>query len=268
MSDITDLLFELSNPIRLKMLRALRSNPLRVSELSHLLEITNQECSRHLIRLVDNGLVGKNFDGHHSLTPFGSLALVNNSAHEFTSRHREYFMKHDLSVIPLPFIHRLGELEDSTYTSDVMQIVYDIQKMVEDSEAYMYRITDRYLFNLVPAISDSIKRGVDFKLIEEVEVNYTETYDQDILRKMVPGAVHIIVDAPVFLAMNEKDASIGFRIVNGRFDYLGFKSSNPSFHNWCRELFKYYWEETEGKDQYLARRKVIEASSGRRPSRQ
>lgn len=269
MSDITDLLFELSNPIRLKMLRALETNHLRVSGLSRLLEITNQECSRHLIRLVEIGLVGRSSDGNHKLTPFGRLTLENNKSHEFTSEHKNYFINHDLSIIPLPFLHRLGELLESTYLDDVMQTVYEIQTMVEDSEEYVYRITDRYLFNIIPVISASIKRGVDFKLIEEVEVNYTEIYDPAVLRKMIPGAVHIIEDAPVFLAMNEKEvAALGFRVVDGRFDYLGFKSSDPDFHKWCRELFEYYWGKTEGKDEYHARRREIEASSGRRPSRQ
>lgn len=269
MSDITDLLFELSSPIRLKMLRALKSNHLRVSGLARLLEITNQECSRHLMRLVEIGLVGRAPDGRHSLTPFGTLTLENNKAHEFTNDHREYFNRHNLEGIPFHFLHRLGELEDSTYIDDVMQTVYAIQKMVEDSEEYVYRITDRYLFNLVHSISESIKRGVDFKLIEEVDVNYTDTYDPVVLREMIPGSVHIIVDAPVFLAMNEKEvAALGFRVINGRFDYLGFKSSNPDFHKWCRELFENYWEETEGKDEYYTRRREMEASSGRQPSHQ
>jgi predicted transcriptional regulator len=254
MSALTELLFELSNPIRLKMLRSLQTNQLRVSELSCLLEITNQECSRHLIRLVEIGLVEKDSEGHHGLTPFGSLTLENNKAHEFTSKYNEYFTKHDLSVIPLPFLHRLGELWGSTYTDDVMQTVYEIQKMVESSEEYVYRMTDRYMFNIIPVISDAIKRGVEFRLIEEVDVNYTETYDPDVLRVMIPGSVHILKESPIFLAMNEKEvAALGFRVVNGRFDYLGFKSRDPGFHEWCRELFEYYWDKTEGKDEYFAR---------------
>ncbi len=230
--------------------------------------ITNQECSRHLGRLVEAGLLGKSHDGHHSLTPFGDLTLRNVSFSVFTSRNKGYFNEHDLGLIPTPFINRLGELTDSTIIDDVMQVTYNIQKMVEGSEEYVYRITDRYLFNLVKPISDAIKRGVDFKLIEEVDVNYTETYDPAVLREMIPGAVHILIDAPVFLAMNEKEVTaLGFRVVDGRFDYHGFRSSSPEFHAWCKDLFEYYWDETEGKNEYQTRRRRMEASSGRQPSR-
>ena len=71
---------------------------------------------------------------------------------------------------------------------------------------------------------------------------------------MIPGSVHVITEVPIFLAMNENEvAALGFRVVNERFDYLGFRSSDPVFHAWCRELFEYLWDTTEGKDEYYAR---------------
>lgn len=268
MGDLTDLLFELSSPLRLRILKALHVSSYRVSQLAEQLAITNQECSRHIGRLVETGLIQRVPDGEYSLTPFGLATLENLKVHEFTNTHSDYFIRHDLNILPIHFLHRIGELTKCIYTDEVMEIVYDIQKMVEEAEEYVYRITDRYLFNLVPAISDAINRGVEFKLIEQVDVNYTETYDPGVLRELIPGAVHIVEDAPVFLGMNEnRVAALGFRIVDGRFDYFGFKSSDPEFHNWCKELFEYYWDETEGKDEYNERRRKMEASSGRQPSR-
>lgn len=219
-------------------------------------------------RLVEIGLVRRSSDGDYSLTPFGVVTLENIKTHEFTSNHSDYFVKHDLNNLPAPFLHRIGELTECDYTDEVMQTVYDIQKMVEEAEEYVYRITDRYLFNLVPAISETIKRGVNFRLIEQVDVNYTETYDPGVLRELIPGAVHIVENAPVFLGMNEsRVAALGFRVIDGRFDYFGFRSCDPEFHGWCKELFEYYWDETEGKDEYNERRRKIEISSGRQPSR-
>lgn len=251
MGDVTDLHFELSSTIRLRLLHSLMSNKLRVSQLSSLLDITNQECSRHLTRLLDAGLVNRYSDGEYSLTPFGEVTLEINRAHEFTSAHRDYFLTHNLNLIPKPLLQRIGSLNNSSFTDDVMQVLYNVQKMVETSEEYIYRITDRYLFNIVEPISNAIELGVEYKLIEEVNVNYTEVYDQHVLRDMIPGAVHIVQDAPVFLAMNEKEvAALGFRLVDGRFDYHCFRSSDPEFHEWCKELFEHYWDTTLGKSEY------------------
>lgn len=258
MGDVTDLYFELSSPIRLELMMTLTGNPRKVSKLSSILGITNQECSRHLTRLLKAGLVDRSADGEYYLTSYGMASLEINHAYSFISRHSDYFASHDLGLLPKPFLQRIGALHESSYFDDVMQVVYEIQKMVEETEKYVYRITDRYLFNLIEPISAAIEKGVQFRLIEEVDVNYTVVYDQSVLRDLIPGSVHIVQDAPVFLAMNEKEvAALGFRLIDGRFDYLGFKSKNPEFHAWCKELFEHLWDETEGKDEYWERRRKI-----------
>jgi predicted transcriptional regulator len=49
-------------------------------------------------------------------------------------------------------------------------------------------------------------------------------------------------DSPVILAFTEKEAALCFRFLDGRVDYAGFIGSEPTFLNWVKDLFLYYWE--------------------------
>jgi hypothetical protein len=49
-------------------------------------------------------------------------------------------------------------------------------------------------------------------------------------------------DIKIGIAMNEKIAGVVFPDTMGKIDFNGgFRSDNPLFHKWCRDLFVYYW---------------------------
>ena len=254
MSTPSGVLFELSNTIRLSIMRAVSEEAFNVTGLSRHLDITTQECSRHLARLSEIKLVSRTPDGLYKPTPYGWLALQHLSAYEFTGTHRDYFTGHDLSMLPQSFIHRLGELNNSVFMDDVMQIVHNVQNVINESEEYVLRVTDRYVFSNILPIEAAIKRGVEFRLVEQIDVTYTEVYSRETINRLIPGKTKVIPEAPIFLAMNEREvAALGFRLVKGRFDYTGFRSGDPEFHKWCVDLFEHYWDRTEGKTEYLTR---------------
>ena len=235
-------------------MKAASEEAFNVTGLSRYLDITTQECSRHLARLSEIKLVSRTPEELYKLTPYGWLALQHLSAYEFTGTHRNYFTGHDLSMLPQSFIHRLGELNNSVFMDDVMQIVHNVQKVINESEEYVLRVTDRYVFSNILPIEAAIKRGVEFRLVEQIDVTYTELYSLETLYRMIPGQTRVIPEAPIFLAMIEREvAALGFRLEKGRFDYTGFKSSDPGFHKWCVDLFEHYWDRTEGKTEYLTR---------------
>ncbi len=111
MERLCDLLFEVSNEDRLRILLRLGEGPMNVTGLSRELGVTTQEASRHLSRLGETGLTVKDPEGFHRITPYGELTLVQDL--DFTSRHRDYFRTHVLSGIPGEFVSRMGELVDS-----------------------------------------------------------------------------------------------------------------------------------------------------------
>ena len=70
MESLCDLLFEVSNEDRLRILRELHAREMNVTTLARAIEVTTQEVSRHLSRLTE-----KNPYGPYRLTPFGVLTL-------------------------------------------------------------------------------------------------------------------------------------------------------------------------------------------------
>ncbi|HVP17160.1 MAG TPA: hypothetical protein VMT42_07320, partial [candidate division Zixibacteria bacterium] len=49
-------------------------------------------------------------------------------------------------------------------------------------------------------------------------------------------------DLPAIVVLTEKAAGVCFRQVGGRVDYAGFFGDDPTFHNWVKDLFLYYWD--------------------------
>jgi predicted transcriptional regulator len=46
---------------------------------------------------------------------------------------------------------------------------------------------------------------------------------------------------PAVLVLNEKEAEICFRFIEGRVDYAGFYGGDEEFLGWTKDLFLYYW---------------------------
>jgi len=54
----------------------------------------------------------------------------------------------------------------------------------------------------------------------------------------------------VYLYMSEKEvAALAFPSLDGKFDYIGFTSTDEKSHKWCEDLFKYYWERASGREE-------------------
>ena len=73
------LFFELAGNLRLSMLSKFRERPYRLSHLATELNATMQETHRNITRLIEAGMVLKDSDGQHMLTPYGKTIVADNS---------------------------------------------------------------------------------------------------------------------------------------------------------------------------------------------
>ncbi len=94
MKDSLDLLFELSNEDRLRILTTLQDGPSKLTQLSNKLQLPNQEVSRHLTRLVTLDLCYRGGDGSFRLTPSAEHAIKLTSGYDFISKNSTYFKTH------------------------------------------------------------------------------------------------------------------------------------------------------------------------------
>ncbi len=256
LGNLCDLFFEFSNEDRLRILRTLQKDQLTVTALSKELDLTTQETSRHLARLGEIGLSVKNPDGTHSLTGYGELSLKQIAGFKFTTSHRDYFQNHDLSLLPGEFISRIGELENSRYVDDVMLIFHLIDQMIREAEEYVWRITDRYVITIVPAWSEAMERGIEARLLEPENIVIPPEFNRgEIIAEAVQHQQflnRLLKKVPVFMSLSEKQvAGICFPANDGRIDYRGFVSEDPTVLKWSKDLYEYLWSISKPKLEFI-----------------
>ena len=257
MSDLErfhDLMFEVSNEDRVSILRELRKERSTYSDLSRKLDITTQEVSRHLSRLTENGLTTRRTDGLLELTPYGELVLRQLNAIEFTSKHREYFVSHVLSGLPDKFVSRMGELRECTLNLDVMVSIHRVQKILQEAEEYVWNLNLPYIASAFPYIKNIYERGIEgrflhgeeLQLPDEMSGERERVFSDDEVRSLKAAGLYKErrVEAGLIIYMSEKElALLCFPEADGRFDYMGFTTTDLDALEWCRDVFLYYWEQ-------------------------
>ncbi len=216
MSSFYDLMFEVSNKERVRILRAIKKKRNSFSGIARELDITTQEVSRHFNRLMEAGLTTR--DGLPSLTPFGSILLRQLEALRFTDDHRDYFVAHRADLLPEMFLSRLGELKGLKFRDDVMVTVSDIIRILQEADEYLLDINVPYVAAAFPHIRDAYDRGIpgkflhgaDLRIPEEMqgarEHSFTDEYVREVALKGVYKERYLNVD--VMLYMNEKEVAI------------------------------------------------------------
>lgn len=242
-----ELLFELSNDDRYNILQTLKTKNRNVTNIARILSLTTQESSRHLNRLAEHGLIEKTITGEYSLTEYGVLVLRQSKGLIFASSNKDYFQSHRTPELPIRFTSRLCELDESRLVTDVMVVFALIERIIDEAEEYIWRLTDRYNMMSLPKLEAATERRIEFRLMRTKNFQLPPNW---------PGVGVILKDASLrgvfdvrtsneanlFLAMNEKEvAVVGFPMEENVFDYRGFSSRDPVFHAWCRDLFEYYW---------------------------
>jgi predicted transcriptional regulator len=255
MERLGDLYFELSNEDRLKILYKLQETPMNVTKISRELDITTQECSRHITRLSTAMLVERSPDGEYYLSQYGRLSIRLIAGQRFVSDHREYFLNHTLEKLPLEFVSRVGELQGGKLTDNVMLFFNLIEDLIKESQEYFWFVHDQYLPSILPLGAEAMRRGVTSKSVElktkapgrnlnSIRPEYIDLADENLFIKLwhdgkiVP---HFSDEVHIFLYVSEKEALIAFPLTIGGFDYIGFSGRDPTFHKYCSDLFNYYF---------------------------
>lgn len=253
---LCNIFFELSNEDRLEMLFKLQEDHMKVTTLSRELEITTQECSRHIARLSEAKLVEKDSEGFFNLTQYGRASLKLIPSWRFISEHSDYFNAHSLEKIPSEFVCRIGELRKSEPTENVMVTFHVVESIIKNAEEYVWLMHDQYLLNTLPLLRERLERGVTVRtfepqtmepkrILDPMRPHYIDEDDEIFFMKVWESgqvSTRFSDDIEAFLYVSEKEAVIAFPLSDGSFDYLGFYSKDPSMRRFCRDLFDSCWE--------------------------
>jgi predicted transcriptional regulator len=236
--EMEKLFFELASESRLSILRELQTKNLKMNEIARRLDVTATEAFRQLQRLSEAMLVQKQPEGTYAITGYGKLVLHLCSSFEFVSKHREYFLSHDVWRIPLQFLNRLGELSQTSLIMDSMENINSGERMFIEAEQYAWGLAEGRIPELMDPIMDQkIAKGLQVKMI------IPETDLSTVPAIKIPNVeVRGISNIPAILGITEKEATVCFRFIGGRVDYAGFSGNDPTFLNWAKDLFLYYWK--------------------------
>jgi predicted transcriptional regulator len=240
LENLCKLLFELSSSERMNVMLELQRQRLKLSQVSKKLDMTVTEASRHLQRLCDSMLVRKDVDGLFEVTKLGELVIQLLSAPRFILDNKQYFMEHDVSVLPYEFINRIGELSVSSLQTDIISNFAYEEKMLQAAEEFSWAMSNQVHWNAPPIITERMKRGVKLRSIIPENIVPPTGYRpaSGVERRTMPS-----VDLRIILT--DKEAMFGLPLSNGKMDYTQFLSRDPKFLRWCKDLFLYYWEKAE-----------------------
>jgi len=237
---VEKLFFELASESRLSILRELQTKSLKMQEIARRLDVTATEAFRQLQRLSEALLVQKQPEGTFAITQYGKLVLQLSSSLDFVFKHKNYFSTHDVWRLPCQFVNRMGELSQTNLIMDTMESINKSTQMFTKAEQYAWGLVEhgRGPELMSPIMNERIRKGVKVKLL----------IPESFLPAAIPPAktpnyeVRGLSDIPAIMALTEEEATMGFRLVNGRMDYAGFYGKDPRFLNWVKDLFLYYWE--------------------------
>jgi predicted transcriptional regulator len=232
------LFFELASESRLSILRQLQKENLKMNEIARRLDVTATEAFRQLQRLSEATLVQRQPEGTYAITCYGKLVLHLCSSFEVASKHREYFLTHDVWRIPLQFVNRLGELSQAKLTMDAMENINRGERVFIEAEQYAWGLAEGRIPELMnPIMDQKIAKGLQVKMI------IPESDLSTVPELKTPNVeVRGIPDIPAILGITEKEATVCFRFLGGRVDYAGFSGNDQAFLNWAKDLFLYYWK--------------------------
>jgi predicted transcriptional regulator len=241
MESLSELLFELSNEDRLKILLELEKGPNNLTRIAKNLDFTAQGTSRNVARLVETAIISRNPDGEYELTPYGSVSLRLLSSYEFLSRNKQYFLGHDASVLPYEFINRLGELAVSSIQEDFVTNYVLEGEMLKQAEEYVYSTGDQFNVNAQPIIAGKLNLGVEIRTILPETIVPPPGF-----RPASGPNRRLLPKVQVAITVTDKKAFLGLPLLDGKFDPgVRFVSEDPKFRKWGLDLFNYYWVQSK-----------------------
>lgn len=254
--DLNKLLFEFSNVGRYNVLKSLTHQTKRHNELEKELNIPGSEISRHLKRLFTRNLINKDIDNRYFVTNIGKIFLQMMDIFEVSLKNEAFLNSHDITLIPLHLIFKLGKLKTVELSNKTMENMEIFENLVKASDKFLFAITDQYQKSLLKEAEKKMKNQ-SIKIKALVDKNLLKSYNipdgwydlfetPKVFFKEMLRNIRILDKIGLSLIISEK-GSILFLSKDGEIDYSQCLIDNhESFINWTIELFDWYWK--KGKD--------------------
>jgi predicted transcriptional regulator len=235
------LLQVLSHPVKLEILKVITDKSEHVESIAQKVDISSEEAKIHLNRLHEAGLVDKEPGGTYRAGPFGQLTLSLLLDLDFVATHSEFFRNLNLSLLPISFVERLGELKESERLEGTVNNLQHAERMFDQAEENISVIANEVMLDAVPVVREKISRGTNFRFI--IDQTFKPPSD---FKATKPQLWRQIWKIPAATVVTDKEAMIFFLGRDLKVDYsIGFMSKEPNFMKWCEDLVDHLW--TQGQ---------------------
>jgi predicted transcriptional regulator len=236
------LMFELSHPERLKVLKMLSENHMRLSHISNNLEVTTAEVSRHLDRLTKARLIERDSENYFYITPFADVVLSEYSNFEFLTKNLEYFINHNLTLLPA-HLHWFNFMAKGEFVKGTLEISSMIKETSANAKKHIKVISAEVMRGLVELDCKRNDEGIVYRKIYPKDAEFPKEYTE---RMGDTFEIKTLEYIPLALKMNEKLAGIVFRDMSGKVDYsYGLVGEDPDFMLWIEAIFDYFWKKAK-----------------------
>ena len=246
-----ELFNSLSNELRNEILTYLSNKQSSLSNISKIINQSNQSTLGHLKKLAESGLIVKTMDGDYSISEYGKSVLIKTQSLEFITKHKKFFAEHTFGETPSFLLNCIGMLSKGEFVDGAVANFERWKKMIENSNEFFYGIFTQTPHRTDVSIATKSETGLKIKLIFgkngemsdyfvlSEKLNFEKQISQNIERR-ISDVTH------VNLMITESQACVMFPDRKNQTD-LGktFTSSDLNFHQWCMEFFNYKWNESE-----------------------
>ncbi len=232
--EIEGLFYELASESRFSILQELKMKDWKMNDLARKLDLTTTETFRQLQRLTEAALTKKQPDGTYAITEYGKLVLQMSSPLAFLFKNKDYFLSHDVSLLPHQFVMRLDELSGADLILGMVESTTKISTMIGAAKEYMWGISPEPLMQQFEIISKDVPKGCQYRILSP-----------QLPKKLANLENRTLLDPSLIMALTEKQAAVCFRLVGGKVDYASFFGDDGAFHGWAKDLFLYYWNKVD-----------------------
>ncbi len=237
-------MFELSHPVRFEIFHLIADEPMRMTDIAKTVDANMPEVSRHLDRLQETGLIEKVVEGSYRASPMGHIILNCLPSLEFLASHKEFFLRHDLSSIPGPFLSRIGDLGRGEKKKGAMNNLNLAKKIIENAEERLIIVTHETMPEFDAAVLERTSKGVeyfglcDYELFNSIDMSEMTPE----VKELVLKTVRVVQAVPIAGVASEKEAVVTFLDRDGKLDYsVCFYSTDEDFRSWCLDFMNYMW---------------------------
>jgi predicted transcriptional regulator len=238
---LSGLLFEIASDERLGILRAVARSPLRHTEIARRLSLTGSETTRHLNRLTGAGLIARDLEGRYGGTPLAEALQLGLPFWEFLAMHRRYLATHRVTLVPTPFVERLGELRSGSFIEGTYPVVAAQEQALRRVERQIWVVTEQRFEQAIPILRDKASRGMDVRVVRsQPRLEQEQREGRDIRRNFL---LRTLPEVNVFLAVLDDQAGLCLPTRDGTVDMSTMLLvTDPEGYGWSRDLFLNLWD--------------------------